>query len=336
MNVDNVAVYVGLDYHTSSVQVCVMDAAGKTLGNRACPNRVEAIGEFAEQFGRVCGAAVEACSGSADLAEELVQRCGWEVSLAHPGYVAAMKQSPDKHDKGDAHVVADLQRLGYLPKVWLAPRAIRELRSLVRYRQQLVNERRNAKLRLTALLRERRLTTDTGRRWTKAWLTWLEHTADLGEHGNWIRDRHLASLRRLNQEIREAEERLDQATREDPLVAKLLEEPGIGDVTAWTLRAEVGRFDRFRTGKQLARFCGLTPCNASSGQRQADAGLIRASNPQLRATLIELGHRLRRCVPQYQAMSRRMAQAGKPGSLITAAVANRYIRKLFHRMKRAA
>src|SRR6185369_2620782 len=131
-----VPVFVGLDYHSSSVQVCVLDQAGKTLGNRACVNEVEAIRGFAEKFGLVRGVAVEACSGASDLAEELVQQCGWYVSLAHPGYVAAMKQSPDKHDKGDAEVVADLCRLGYLPRVWLAPRCVRELRSLVRYRQQ--------------------------------------------------------------------------------------------------------------------------------------------------------------------------------------------------------
>jgi transposase len=334
---NSVATYVGLDYHTQSVQVCVMDAAGRTLGNRLCRNDATVIRAFAESFGRVHGAAIEACSGAADLGEERIQRCGWDVSLAHPGYVAAMKNSPDKHDTGDAHLIADLRRLGYLPRVWLAPRAIRELRSLVRYRQQLVDERRSTKLRIGALLRERRLThPGPDNRWTRGWLTWLQHTADLGPHGSWIRDRHLAALRRLNDEIRAVEERLDEATRDDPVVARLRAEPGIGDVTAWVLRSEIGRFDRFRSGKQLARFCGLTPCNASSGQRQADAGLIRASSPQLRATLIELGQRLRRCEPRYQAMSVRMKAAGKPGSMIAAAVANRYMRKLFHRMRDAA
>ncbi len=43
-----------------------------------------------------------------------------------------MKQNPDKSDKADAWVLADLIRLGYLPKVWLAPEEIRQLRSLVR------------------------------------------------------------------------------------------------------------------------------------------------------------------------------------------------------------
>lgn len=334
MNEQSVAVFVGLDYHTSSVQVCVMDESGRSLANEACANDAGSIRGFAEGFGAVRGAALEACGGSADLAEELVQQ-GWNVSLAHAGYVAAMKSSPDKHDKGDAHLLADLRRLGYLPKVWLAPRPIRELRSLVRYRQQLADQRRQTKLRLTALLRERRVSRP-GPRWTKAWLMWLERQADLGEHGNWIRNRHLQNLRRLAEEIRDVERRLEAATRDDPTVVRLLQEPGIGEVTAWTLRAEIGRFDRFHTGKQLARFCGLSPCNASSGRRQADAGLIRASNPQLRATLIELGQRLRRCASPYREMSQRLRQAGKPGSVIAAAVANRYMRRLFYRMTTAA
>ncbi len=50
-----------------------------------------------------------------------------------------MKQGPDKTDWGDARLLVDLVRVGYLPKVWLAPENIRELRRLVRYRQQRAN-----------------------------------------------------------------------------------------------------------------------------------------------------------------------------------------------------
>ena len=54
-----------------------------------------------------------------------------------------LKQSPDKTDFSDAQLLADLERVGYLPRVWHAPERIRELRRLVRYRQQLVAQRRN-------------------------------------------------------------------------------------------------------------------------------------------------------------------------------------------------
>ena len=32
---DKLPVFVGLDYHQDSVQVCVLDSGGKVLGNRA-------------------------------------------------------------------------------------------------------------------------------------------------------------------------------------------------------------------------------------------------------------------------------------------------------------
>jgi transposase len=119
-------------------------------------------------------------------------------------------------------------------------------------------------------------------------------------------------------------------------VAKLMQQRGIGAVTAWTIRAEIGRFDRFHTGKQLSRFCGLSPRNASSGNRQADAGLIKAGNPGLRTTLIEAAHRLTRYDVRWAAFKAKQRAAGKPGSVIAAAVANRWVRWLFHQMQPAA
>jgi len=84
-------------------------------------------------------AAIEACNGSSSLAQSLIEKAGWSVDLAHPGYVARIKQSPDKTDFSDARLLADLERVGYLPKVWLASHDVRELRRVVRFRQQLAN-----------------------------------------------------------------------------------------------------------------------------------------------------------------------------------------------------
>ena len=77
------------------------------------------------------GACVFVATGAENLAEE----AGWSVHLAHPGYVARIKQIPEKTDFGDARLLADLKRVVYLPKVWMAPEWIRDLRRLVRYRR---------------------------------------------------------------------------------------------------------------------------------------------------------------------------------------------------------
>lgn len=326
------SVFVGLDYHQASIQVCVMDRTGQILTNRRCPNEVPAVVEAVERHGRVVEAAVESCAGAADLAEALVTERGWSVHLAHPGYVRRMKQNPDKTDYSDARLLADLVRVGYLPRVWLAPQKIRELRRLVRYRQQLADERRNLKLRIQALLRDQRVRNTQANRWTKPWLHWLRHTDELSEASRWIIDRHLKRLENLALDMADIENHLSQVTAADPVVRALQSHQGIGPVTAWTLRAEIGRFDRFRNGKQLARFCGLSPRNASSGARQADAGLIKAANGRLRATLIEAAQRLIRHDPRWRQFAHRHLAAGKPYCVVVAAVANRWVRWLFHPM----
>lgn len=329
----NCKVFVGLDYHQASVQLCAMASNGDVLCNRSLPNEWDVLVTVAEQFGEVVDVAIESCNGAAALADELVTRAGWSVSLAHPGYVRRMKQSPDKSDFGDARMLADLVRVGYLPRVWLAPPSVRDLRWLVRHRQQLVNERRSTKLRITAMLRAHRAGSGPGRRWTLAWTAWLRVLDTLGPQARWIMDRQQVNLERLMREIHEVERRLIEVTRDDPMVVRLRAQAGIGLVTACTLRAEIGRFDRFRSGKQVARFCGLTPRNASSGERQADAGLIFACNRQLRATLVEAAHRLMRYEPRWQAMAARMKGNGKAYNVIVAAVGNRWVRKLFHEMR---
>jgi transposase len=307
--------------------------------NRKCANDWQAVVAAVRQCGGEgvnVQAAIESCCGAANLADELIGRAGWSVNLAHPGYVARMKQSPDKTDYSDARMLADLERVGYLPRVWLAPEEVRELRRLVHYRQSLAKERKSVKLQIGALLREARQKPPEGvNPWTKAWLAWLETSAQLSENARHIAKRRLRRLRDLQEEIRQTDKRLERQTRQDPLVQKLLTVKGVGPVTAVTLRAEIGRFDRFRTGKQLARFCGLSPRNASSGQRQADAGLIKAGNKELRALLMETALRLMRCDERWTALAAKLSSRGKPKGVIIAAVANRWLRWLFHQVQPA-
>jgi transposase len=332
-------VFVGLDYHAQSVQVCVLDRQGKLLMNQSCANDWKVLREAVR---RRCGketvvqAAIESCCGAANLADELIGQARWSVDLAHPGYVARMKQSPDKSDYSDARMLADLERVGYLPRVWLAPEEVRELRRLVRYRQTLVQEQRTLKLRIGAALREsRQHPPEECNPWTKAWVAWIQSSAALSPNARLVVERQLARLVQLRQEIRAVEALLEEQTEHDPVVQKLRKQPGIGLITAATIRAEIGRFDRFRSGKQLARFCGLSPRNASSGQRQADAGLIKAGNRELRTVLIEAAHRLMRYDERWLKLNHQLRQRGKPGSVVAAAVANRWVRQLFHQMQPA-
>lgn len=331
---DRIPLYVGLDYHQETVQVCVVDDQARVLLSRRCGNDCREIAAAVEPLpGAVRRAGIECCTGAADLAEELTAHAGWPaVDLAHPGYVARMRQTPDKSDFTDARLLADLERTGYVPRVWLPPREVRELRTVLRFRQQLVDRRRDTKLRIGALLRHQRIK-GVGTRWGKPWLAWLSTTDRLSDAARWVIDQHLADLSDLSRRIASSERRLERMTGDDLQVKRLRAVKGVGPVTAWWLRAEVGRFDRFKTGKQLSRFCGLSPCNRSSGPRVADAGLVWAGHPQLKAVLIEAAHRLARYQPRWRELYARLRAAGKPACVALAAVANRWVRSLLYEMR---
>lgn len=89
---ERVPVFVRLDDHSKSVQVCVVDAQGAVLVNRRCGNSVLEIGAGR----RVMRAAIERCCGAADLADGLIADLRWSVNPAHPEYVARMKHNPDR------------------------------------------------------------------------------------------------------------------------------------------------------------------------------------------------------------------------------------------------
>ena len=324
---------VGLDVHQYVVQVCVLDRGGRILSNRRVANDIAAIIGVVHRHARRSNVALECGSGTAALADALIQRTGWDVHLCHPGYVRRMRQNPDKTDLSDAHLLADLVRVGYLPRVWLAPPAIRDLRTAGRYRQQVVDRMRNTKLRIRALLHEHRVPGVPKWLWTQRGLAWLRDLDTLPPLASWVLENHLADLDSDLARIARATARLREVAGQDEVIPVLLTQPGIGLVTACVLRAEIGRFCRFRNGKQLARFCGVSPCNASSGDRQADAGLVRGCSRLLRATLIEAAHRLARCDPHWKQHKRQLKERGKAGSVIAAAVANRWTRRLFHDLR---
>lgn len=143
----------------------------------------------------------------------------------------------------------------------------------------------------------------------------------------------LEELERADELISSVEKRLEDYADKDPLCVWLMQLRGVGLVTATMIRSEIGTATRFRNGKQLARFCGLTPRNASSGERQADSGLIRAGNPQLKKVLIQVAHVLLRNDAHWRAFAQRLSAQGKPYCVCLAAIANRWLRRLYHQMR---
>ncbi|MGL6194188.1 MAG: transposase [Thermoguttaceae bacterium] len=123
---------------------------------------------------------------------------------------------------------------------------------------------------------------------------------------------------------------MQEKTKDNKMIPFLQQQKGIGFITAITLYAEVGDFTRFKTGKQFANFCGMTPRNDSSAGKDKTGGLIGERNRDLRCVLIEAGHRLVRYDKHYDQMFHHLGSQKKKYNVAVAAVINRWLRKLFY------
>lgn len=326
---------LGIDYHSKSIQVSVVAASGKKLGSRKCPNSVAEVIRYAEPFGKVKGGAVEVSCGAAAFVDEMRTLTGWNLKLCHPGFVNRMKNNPDKSDKCDGDLLADLHRVGYLPEVWLAPLHLRDLKQLIRLRSQDVEYQCQLKLRMRAIFRHFRITFpetfNLNTKWAKQWIR--DNLGLLPVQTQWVVGQQLQRLENTEKQIKETEEMLSKWAEGDSYTSWLMTKRGIGLVTATLLRSEIGTVTRFRRSKQFARFCGMTPRNNSTGERVADSGLIHAGCPQLKRAIVQISKTLSRVEPKWTKLAARLKSAGKHANVITAAIGNRWLRGLYHEMR---
>ena len=146
------------------------------------------------------------------------------------------------HITREAKLRIDLRNEKIVPiRLVCAPEKIRELRVLVRHRQELADERRNTKLRVSALLRQHRQRSPYNG-WTLNWLS----RVPVPEQSRWVLDRHVANYFRLKDEIKIVERRLSEVTADNALVARLQSIKAIGPVNSWVIAAEIAWFDRCR------------------------------------------------------------------------------------------
>jgi transposase len=188
----------------------------------------------------------------------------------------------------------------------------RELKLLVIYRDDLVDERRRAQQRLRWHLHQLdpSLVVPAGA---------LDRTVWVERVGRWLARRPtgvqvrvardlLGRCRALTRTIGELDRDLEAMST--ALAPTLLELPGCGGLTAAKLLAEIGPIERFRSDAQLARHGGVAPLEASSGKHQRHR-LDRGGNRQLNCALHRIAVTQSRVHPPARAYLERKQAEGK-------------------------
>lgn len=250
-------------------------------------------------------ACMEATGRYADELARFLYDRGFEVSVVNPKRIksyAESKLTRSKTDAVDAAIIEDFCRTQQ-PRLWKpASPEIEELQMMTRHLEALKKMRTQELNRLKSGL-----------------------TAPVVRE---IIEKHIVFL---EQEIEQLEEQIDEHIDHHPGLkkdAELIESiPGIGNLTAAILMAEIKDINRFDSASELASYAGLSTQRRQSGTSvRGRSRLSKIGNATLRKALFFPSMSARRHNPIVKAFCERLSARGKQTMVIQGAA----MRKLLH------
>jgi transposase len=204
------------------------------------------------------------------------------------------KDKKQKNDTVDARKIARELSKDNLRAIYVPTLKQQNDRSLVRVREQMVENQTRCKNQIRHLMHFSGLKVQDGvdkeRYWTNAFIKALQEL-DCGDESLRM------TLDMMLKELTEIRKRVLESTR---LVRKLAQTgaysknvelirsiPGIGQVNAMVILTELGDIHRFANFDHLCSYAGLTPSTEDSGDRKKDRGITHRCNNRLRTALIE-------------------------------------------------
>lgn len=281
--------YVGIDLHKHLLVACILDHRGQVLSEVEIKEVTRSsLESFCQEHLRPDDQVALEVTTHVWAVVRILQRFVERVVAGNPVATKAIAQAKIKTDKVDAHVLAQLLRLDYLPTVWAPDEPLSQLRELTARRARLVGGRTRLINRIRTCLAMRLLDcpcaigTARGRQWLAE--------VCLDADGRWMIDSDLRLLESAAAEIALLDQRLAERVYQDDRVKLLMTLPGISQQVAQHVVAAVGDVSRFATPEKLASYLGLVPSTRQSAARCYHGGITKAGRVQARWALVQAAH----------------------------------------------
>jgi transposase len=331
-------IVIGVDVHKHSLTAVAVDEAGRLLEERTQACGDSSLLSWAAGLGCERLWALEDCRHVTGVVERLLLAAGEELVRVPPKLTGIARRGGRERGKSDAIDALAVARVALRDPDLARPRAgeerYRELKLLVVYRDDLIDERRRAQQRLRWHLHQidASFVVPAGA---------LDRTVWLERVGRWLSRRPrvvqvrlardlVARCRSLSRMILELDRELETLSAQ--MAPALLQLPGCGGLTAAKLLAEIGPIERFASDAQLARHGGVAPLQASSGKSQRHR-LDRGGNRQLNCALHRIAITQGRVHPPARAYLERKQAEGKSRREALRCLKRQLARTVFNTLK---
>jgi len=321
--------YCGIDAHSKSSTVCVINEMGEKLMLAKTPSTKEGLGKKVGMWDVLMPIVIEACSTSRPVIRHL-QDMGFEnVVVVNPQATSQMRARGKKTDCVDAQGLAELARLGlveawrvHIPGDWA-----QQMRDLLYDREFVIKHRVAITNRVTAIFR-REGKMCPSLKGESGWRKILELLPEYSEEFEFYRrmrrqylDRETALTGRIKSEA-----------AKHPQYEFVKSVPNVGTLTAAILLACIDDISRFCSARSLASYFGIAPSVFQSGATERTGSITKRGNSLARKFLAQASHHSRYLSSPFNAVYRDIARK-KSTSVAVMTVARKIVTSVYAVMK---
>jgi transposase len=273
---------IGMDVHQRYCQVALLDDDSSDPDEQRLKTERDELEEFAREH-EGAHVAFEATRNHWFVYDCLEEHL--DVTVANPAKIGLIGDQPVKNDRLDAKRLAVLLRAEALPTSYVPPDELREARKLVRQRKALVEDRTSAKNRVQATLADRGITYNGELFCQKGREFLLREELPLSAADHDLIETDLAVIDSFDEQIGRLTAQIDELAVTWGDTQLMMTIPGIGAITAATIKAEVGEFERFDHKTEVVSYAGLDPAVRQSGEKETTGGITKEGSSLLRWAL---------------------------------------------------
>jgi transposase len=326
------ASFVGVDLHKHTVTLVAVDPRQNVIGHLTTSTKcVDQIEKFLRSLPRPVWMAVEADG----FIEWFLDRYGPVVdliSIANATELALRRGKRRKNDFNDAKDIGERLARGECPLGWIADPETARLRKLGRHWHQLSRTLSRAKHCMRSILNAANLPGPSKLEGdlTQRWLLGFGHL--LKEESRKAFENFLdviLLLERHREALRLKITFANRAEKFKALTTLVKTVPGIDEIWACVIAAEIGTFDRFPNADTLEFWAGLTPDNELSAGKSRDGKITKAGSRTLRWALGKAAMVLCRSDRTQEKIRRRLIRTTGKKAKANVAMARRLLHILF-------
>lgn len=329
------AVYAGIDLHSTNSYVAVIDGEGKKVYKKKLPNDgSEILAGLESHREEMKGVVIESTFNWYWIVDLLMDE-GYKVHLANPAGIQKYKGLKHSDDRSDAFWLAEMLRLGILPEGYIYPKEDRPVRDLLRKRMHLVRLRTSVINSLQNIIARSvggSLSADKMKQLT------TDHVAELLDGEEYLALTGRVSkevIDHLTRQIKKLEKAALEKVRPLPQFSYLVTMPGVGNILGLTITLETGDIGRFCSVGNYASYCRKVPVSWTSNDKKKGRGNKKNGNKYLSWAFAEAAELARRGEPLVRSWYNR--KAAKTNMMVArSALAHKLARAAYHVMKEEA